>query len=216
MSGQPAFLFDLDGTLVESAAGVVNGFHYAIERMGLVFPDGLQERRLVGPPLLWSFREFWGLDDTDAERAVMLYREYYGTRGVYEAVPYPGMEDLLGELAAAGARLCIATSKYGVMARKMLDHLGLTPLFAHLSMSEGREGHSTKEALINGCLEALRIPATKAVMVGDTGFDARGARETGVPFIGVLYGYGTREEMRAEGASRFAADVAELKALLFA
>lgn len=209
-----AILFDLDGTLAESAEGVVNGFQYATDRMGLAFPGDLDRRRLVGPPLLWSFREFWHLSDTEAERAVMLYREYYGTRGVYEAKLFPGTEEMLRELAASGARLCIATSKYGVMARRMLDYLGITPFFAHLSMSGGREGHSTKKDLIDDCLEALRIPPAGALMVGDTGFDAMGARECGVPFIGVLYGYGTKEEMQAEGATCFATDTAGLKALL--
>lgn len=215
MSGR-AVLFDLDGTLAESATGVINGFRYATERMGLPFPPGLDERRLVGPPLLWSFRHFWRLDDAEAERAVMLYREYYGTRGVFEARLYPGVEPLLRELETAGVRVCLATSKYGLMAKKMLAYLDITHYFAHLSMSGGREGHSAKKELIAGCLEATGAAADRTVMVGDTEFDAKGAREAGVPFIGVLYGYGVREEMEAQGASCFAADVGELKDLLFA
>ena len=208
-------LFDLDGTLAESASGVVNGFRYAIERMGLSFPPGFDERRLVGPPLLWSFSRFWGLGDAEAERAVMLYREYYGTRGVFEAGLYPGVEQLLRELKESGVCLCIATSKYGPMAKKMLEYLNIAHYFSHLAMSGGREGHSAKHELIADCLAATGAKAGRAVMVGDTEFDARGARETGVDFIGVLYGYGTREEMEAQGASIFAADADELKRLLF-
>ncbi len=209
-------LFDLDGTLAESADGVVNGFRYATERMGLAFPPGFDERRLVGPPLLWSFRHFWQLGDGEAERAVMLYREYYGTRGVFEARLYPGVEALLRALKAADVRICLATSKYGLMAKKMLEYLHITHYFTHLAMSGGREGHSAKHELIADCLATTGADAGTAIMVGDTEFDAKGARETGVAFIGVLYGYGTREEMEAQGASRFAADADELKRLLFA
>lgn len=209
-----AVLFDLDGTLAESSQGVVNGFHFALKKMGRSFPEGFDRHRLVGPPLLWSFRTFWELDEAEAERAVAFYREYYGARGVFEARLYPGAEDLLRDLAAAGARLCIATSKYGPMAVRMLEHLGIAALFEYLSMSGGTEKHSTKAELIAACLTALGLTADRAVMVGDTEFDARGARENGMPFVGVLFGYGTREEMEAEGASRFAADIPALRALL--
>lgn len=210
-----AFFFDMDGTLLESGTGVVNAFRYAAEKMRLPFPPDLHPRLLVGPPLRWSFERYFGLTNTQVEEAVMLYREYYGTRGAYEAAPYPGIPELLRDLNATGKPVCLATSKYVVMAERMVDHFGFRPYLSHLAMSGGRENISAKKDMVAELLRDCATAPGRAVMIGDTAFDVEGGLANGVAFIGVLYGYGSREEMEREGANVFAQDVGALRELLF-
>ena len=208
-------LFDLDGTILETAEGVLNGFCYALERLGRPFPDHVDSRRFIGPPLRYSFREWCGVCEEDMDRAIMLHREYYGSRGLFEAKPYPGVIELMRDLHKDGARVCVATSKYRGMAEKVLDHFGIRPYLSFAAMSGGGEQVSAKSDIIREALAHCGVAASAAVMVGDTVYDAEGAREVGIPFVGVLFGYGTRAEMEQEGASRFAADAQELRAMLY-
>ena len=120
------------------------------------------------------------------------------------------------DLRGAGATICLATSKYSVMAEKMMEHFGLRPLLDHMAMSGGTERRSTKKDMLLEVLAACGTGPGQAVMIGDTMYDAEGAREAGTAFIGVLYGYGAREEMEQAGGSLFAADAEELKRMLFA
>jgi phosphoglycolate phosphatase len=143
------------------------------------------------------------------------YREYYREIGLFEAECYPGIRDLLRDLRRAGAKVCLDTSKYAAMAERMLEHFGLRPLIDHMAMSAGGERHSAKKEMLLDVLAACGKRPGAAVMIGDTHYDAEGALAVGMPFIGVLYGYGTREEMEKAGGSVFAADVPELKKLLF-
>jgi phosphoglycolate phosphatase len=172
-------------------------------------------RRFLGPPLRHGLHALLGLTGAELDAAVGIYREYYRERGLFEAECYPGIRELLPELRSAGATICLATSKYSVMAEKMMEHFGLRPLLDHMAMSEGSERRSAKKDMLLEVLAACGTRPGQAVMVGDTMYDAEGAREAGTEFIGVLYGYGTREEMEQAGGRLFAADAAELKKMLF-
>lgn len=204
-------VFDMDGTLLDSAPGVVNGFKYAIEHFGLKLPEAFDIRPCLGPPLGWSFAEKLGLPDEQVEQAIAIYREYYGRQGVYEAEPYPGIKGLLEDLNESGAVVCLATTKYSLMAEKMLDHFGLSGFIRHAAMATVDQRKSAKKEMIQDLLNRCGRRAENAVMIGDTRYDAEGASAAGTDFIGVTYGYGLREEMEEEGGRKFVADTGALR-----
>lgn len=206
-------LFDLDGTLTDSAPGITNAVAYALARYG-IREDPKNLTKFVGPPLTDSFRDHYGFDLDKRTEAVGFFREYYNETGWLENLPYPGMEDFLRGLKEAGLTLLVATSKPEAIAVRILNHFGLAKYFDHIAGAPlGSEEGSRKSAVIRSALSRLDAPAG-AVMVGDRRHDAVGARETGLPCIGVLYGYGDREELEEAGADFIAEDLTELKALL--
>ena len=206
-------LFDLDGTLTDSEPGIVNSVLYALRRFGMDAPrESL--RVFIGPPLYDSFRGVMGMSDADARRAVEVYREYFQDRGLYENAPYPGVPEMLRRLKEAGKTLVVATSKPETFARRIADHFGLAASLDAVCGADLAGGRSAKIDVIRYALEAGGIDPGAAVMVGDRKYDILGAKEAGLADVGVLYGYGTREELAEAGASRLAASVAELEALL--
>lgn len=206
-------LFDLDGTLTDSEPGIVNSVLYALRRFGM---DASREslRVFIGPPLYDSFRGVMGMSDADARRAVEVYREYFQDRGLYENAPYAGVPEMLRRLKDAGKTLVVATSKPETFARRIADHFGLSASRDAVCGADLAGGRSAKTDVIRYALEAGGIDPGAAVMVGDRKYDILGAKEVGLADVGVLYGYGTREELMEAGASRLAASVAELEALL--
>ena len=206
-------LFDLDGTLTDSAPGITNAVAYALARYGIhEEPQNLMH--FAGPPLTDSLRDFYGFDLDKGMEAIGFFREYYNEKGWLENAPYPGIEDLLRGLKEAGLTLMVATSKPEVMAVRILNHFGLAKYFYHISGAplDSEEG-SKKSAVIRNALSHLAGPAG-AVMVGDRRHDVAGAKETGLPCIGVLYGYGDRKELEEAGADFIAEDLGALKELL--
>ncbi|HHV30912.1 HAD hydrolase-like protein [Caproiciproducens sp. LBM24188] len=207
-------LFDLDGTLTNSEPGITGCAALALKKMGFPVPPQETLRKFIGPPLWSSFVNYCGLTEEQAEQAVLLYRETYNVTGAFQNAPYPGIPELLEELKQKKISLAVATSKPENIALPVLDYFHLTPYFDFISAPDENEHSSNKDELIRSALNARHVPAEQAVMVGDTRFDAAGAREAGTQFIGVLYGFGTQEEMEHEGASVFAKDIPTLKALL--
>lgn len=210
----PLILFDLDGTLTDSEPGITGCAARALKKMGFPVPPQETLRKFIGPPLWASFVNYCGLTAEQAEKAVVLYRETYNVTGAFQNAPYPGILPLLEELKEKRIPMAVATSKPENIARPVLDHFHLTPFFDFIAAPDENEHSSNKGTLIRAALTACRAVPGQAVMVGDTRFDAAGAREAGTRFIGVLYGFGTREEMEREGASLFAKDIPSLKALL--
>lgn len=208
-------MFDLDGTLIESEAGVLNALEYALDCMGLSFPPGFSRRSVLGPPLRYAFPAILGVRPEDVETAVSHHRKYYAEKGAFEGELYPGLLDIIKDLHQSGAKVCVATSKFTPMMDKVIDHFGLRPYLFYALGSSGKETSSAKKAIIGNVLEHSGSSREQAVMIGDTKYDADGARENQVPFIGVLYGYGTQEEMEEFGAASFAKDAASLRQLLF-
>lgn len=207
-------LFDLDGTLTNSEPGITGCAALALKKMGFPVPPQETLRKFIGPPLWSSFVNYCGLTEEQAEQAVLLYRETYNVTGAFQNAPYPGIPELLEELKQKKISLAVATSKPENIALPVLDYFHLTPYFDFISAPDENEHSSNKDELIRSALNARHVPAEQAVMVGDTRFDAAGAREAGTQFIGVLYGFGTQEEMEYEGASVFAKDIPTLKVLL--
>ena len=122
-------LLDLDGTLTDSAPGILNSVRYGCRKLGLPVPDDATLRRFLGPPLIDSFRNLCGLSAADADRAVAAFREYFPTKGIFENEVYPGIPAMLADLHARGCQLVLATSKPEEYARRIMAHFDLEPYF---------------------------------------------------------------------------------------
>ena len=200
MKYYPYIIFDLDGTLTDSGPGVMNGIIYALERFGVEAPDRAALHECIGPPLRESFRRLGGFSREKAEEAIEVFREYYAPIGIFENSVYPGIAAALGELKAAGRTLAVATSKLDVSALRVLDHFGLSAYFDLVVGSRADGTLSEKAEVLEHTLRLLGAGAADALMVGDRKYDVEGAAENGVACMGVLYGYGSREELERAGA----------------
>lgn len=209
-------LFDLDGTLTDSGLGVANGVLYALEKMGYPKPTDSELKKYLGPPLWTSFQDYAGMPESDTPEAVRLYREYYNETGAFENSVYPGIPELLAKLESDGKRLAVATSKVDYAALAILRHFNLDHHFEVIAGSdETGELRGTKSLVIAHALSELGLTdGTSIVMIGDREHDILGAKEHGIPGIGVLYGYGDRTELEAAGAAAIASDVSELASTL--
>ena len=194
-------LFDLDGTLTQSEFGIFSSVQYALEKFGIHETDPKNLRRFIGPPLYVSFSEFYGLTGDDGELAVKYYREVYEKDGYKEAPVYDGIKDTLQALKAKGKRLMVVTSKPQEMADRVVENVGVAEFFDAV-VGPGREMLSpSKTDLINKALKIAGSDGKDAVMVGDRKFDIEGANGAGIDSVGVLYGYGSREELETSGST---------------
>ena len=206
-------LFDLDGTLTDSAPGITRSAAYALGKYGIrARPEELTF--FVGPPLYGSFMEHYGFSREKADEAVAYFREYFTTRGMFENAPYPGVPEMLETLRASGYSLIVATSKPTVFAKKILCHFDLEKYFSFTLGCELDGRRINKGEVIGEILETLSIPIGSAVMVGDREHDVIGAKKVGLPAIGVLYGYGSREELAQAGAAALAERPEDIPSLL--
>ncbi|MFU0831999.1 MAG: 5'-nucleotidase [Oscillospiraceae bacterium] len=204
-------LFDLDGTLTDSARGINNGQCEAFRRVGWPVPNEKVLRTFIGPPFGNILRKTYPeMPEETIAKMIQYYREYYSRQGAYENSVYPGIFDLLSVLKESGTKLAVATSKPITQAKRVLDYFELSEWFEYISGESDSEYGGGKEMLILPVLEHFGIPASHAIMVGDTKYDAAGARKAGTEFVGVLYGFGTREEMEQESAVNFVESVPEL------
>jgi phosphoglycolate phosphatase len=193
-------LFDLDGTLTDPVLGITRSIQHALVKLGRVAPETAALARYVGPPLRATFAEL--LDDDDpalVAQAVALYRERFSEIGLYENAVYPEVPPALAALVEAGHRLWVVTSKPHVYARRIVAHFGLRGWFTDIYGSE-LDGHNTdKVDLIRVVLANERLPPAQTWMIGDRALDVRGGRENGTRTAGVLWGYGSEDELRAAG-----------------
>jgi phosphoglycolate phosphatase len=200
-----ALIFDLDGTLTDPGVGILGSIRFALESLGAPVPEPDELREAVGPPLRDSFRRFLDTDDeAPITAAIALYRERYERQGMLENVPYPEVPPVLEALRAAGHELYVGTSKPHVFARRILEHFGLARHFEAVFGAEldGRRGD--KAELLAHALERAALSPEATWMIGDRCFDVAGAKANALRSIGVLWGYGAREELEAAGADRLA------------
>lgn len=200
-------ILDLDGTITESAPGIMRSAAYALEKMGRPVPGEDVLRRFVGPPLVDSFIRYCGLTEAEAMEAIEIYRERHTVLGWKEARVYTGIAPMLIALKRAGAYIALASSKPLPLCEKTLDYFGLLPLFDRLSAPPYSATEADKKQLI---LDALPARFERACMIGDRRFDMDGARRSGVTAIGAGYGYGSEEELLDSGAQVYCPDVASL------
>ncbi|MBR4425147.1 MAG: HAD family hydrolase [Oscillospiraceae bacterium] len=207
--------FDLDGTLTDSAPGILNSVRYALERLGAPVPEREALFAFIGPPLPDSFRDRCGFGPEQAREATRLYREYFEPRGLYENSVYPGIPALLERLRASGLWLGVATSKPERFARRILDHFGLTAAFDCIAGADLDGQRSRKADVLRYAMAQSGVgDPEKALMVGDREHDALGAREAGLDCLGVLYGYGSREELLEAGVRYLAETVPQVGELI--
>jgi len=194
-------LFDLDGTLTDSKPGILKAVQYAAKYFGIDIKDNELDSYsyFVGPPLRESMKINFGFDDEKAELGVAKFREYYIPKGIYENSVYPGIDNLLKKLKDSGKTLILATSKVEAQARTVLEHFDILKYFDFTAGCEVDGRRSKKDEVIEYCLEHFGILSdeekAQAVMIGDRNHDIIGAGKNGIESIGVLYGYGSVEEI---------------------
>lgn len=204
-------LFDLDGTLTDPMVGITSSVQYALEKFGIHVRYLKELIPFIGPLLAESFQKFYGFSKEDAEKAIQYYREYYAPKGIFENEVYEGIPEMLAHLTEAGFTLLVATSKPTVFARKVLKHFGMEDYFSFVGGSE-LDGSRTKKAeVISYILKTCGIEAKEAIMIGDRRHDIEGGKACGLESVGVLYGYGTEQELTEAGADHIIRTVAELE-----
>jgi phosphoglycolate phosphatase len=202
--------FDLDGTLTDPKPGITRSIRYALQRLGRPsIPSEDELTWCIGPPLRSSFVTLLGGDEL-ADRAVSLYRERFSDIGLYENAAYAGIDDVLTALRQSGHRMFVATSKAHVFADRIIDHFGLRDHFERVFGAELDGTRVHKSDLLEYALKKTSTDPSRAVMIGDRSHDMVGARNNGMRGIGVLYGYGSRDELTAAGASHVCATPEEI------
>ncbi len=195
--------FDLDGTLTDSAPGIIHSVQYALKKYGIEAEEN-DLRSFIGPPLVHSFQERYGFDHDKALEAVTYYREYFTAGGMFENFVYPGVEEMLQKLKEDGLVLAVATSKPELFSKQILEHFTLTRYFDFIGGAAMDESRATKVEVLSYALQELQVDPAKAVMIGDRENDIEAASLLGTESIGILYGYGSKEELSNAGAKFFA------------
>jgi len=200
MNNYDAVIFDNDGTVLDAAPGILKSANAAFEELG--YPTLAMEQFMpyLGPPLQDSFTRFAGMSLEEAERAIAVYRREYTAGNCLLLEIYPGMERLLKNLRAAGIKTGIASSKPTVFLEKILSGIGLRELFDAVCGVALDRLHGGKDDIIAEAARQCGVPVGRCLMVGDRRFDAEGAKALGIPCAGVLWGYGSREELETAGA----------------
>lgn len=195
-------LLDLDGTVTNPKEGITRSFAYALAEFGIETEDRDTLCKVIGPPLMQSFQEFYGFTKEQALRGTAKYRERYEKLGWAENEVYEGMEEALAALYKQGAKLILATSKPERFAVRIMKHFGLDRYFIALCGADDyAKNRSTKEEVVRYALEQNGITdMTEVIMVGDRKYDVAGAAALGIKTIGVLYGFGDEAELREAGA----------------
>jgi phosphoglycolate phosphatase len=199
MVGKSAIYFDLDGTLTDPKIGITRSIRYALNELGCHAPPEDELTWCIGPPLRASLKSLMGTDDL-AEMALASYRKRFSEIGLYENSVYPEIEGVLVHLRKSGHRLFVATSKPRIYAERIISHFNLTAYFERVFGSELDGIRSDKTELLNFALNEARNDPTHAVMIGDRSHDMIGARNNQMTAIGVLYGYGSKQELTDAGA----------------
>lgn len=204
-------LMDLDGTITNPKSGITRSVQYALKAMGIIVDDLDSLSKHIGPPLKDGFIEYYGFNEEEADKAVEKYREFYNIHGIFDNEPYEGMEHLLSGWKAAGKNILVATSKPEPLARRILEHFQLDGYFTDICGATFDDQRSRKDEVIRYALDKNGIAdKSRVVMVGDRKYDTAGAREVGIASIGVLYGFGSEEELLTAGTDRIVATVEEL------
>ncbi|WP_306479861.1 HAD family hydrolase [Mediterraneibacter sp.] len=207
--------FDLDGTITDSALGIMNSIKYALEKNSLPMLSEEQLRSFIGPPLREQFCKVCGLTDAEGAKMVVDYREYYKDKGIFENRVYDGVMETLRNLKEKGYRLAVATSKPEIFARQIADYFGFSEYFELIGGACMDESRTDKYEVIEYVLDSCQIKErNRVVMIGDRSHDMIGAKRAGLHSIGVLYGYGSKEELEQSGAEVLAETPKEVISML--
>ena len=207
-------LFDLDGTLTDPFEGITRSVEYALNAFGIEVEDRRVLAPFIGPPLVESLTERYGFTMEDAVAAVAKYREYFAVKGLYENELFEGIPELLSDCRKAGYKISMATSKPTHYARIIAEHFDIARYFDAIHGSSLDGTRITKSSVVAEVLAEEHLDPSRALMIGDRRHDVEGAGEHGIRTVGVLYGYGSREEHEAAGAAYIVNDLDELRELL--
>jgi phosphoglycolate phosphatase len=199
MAAMSTIYFDLDGTLTDPKTGITRSIQYALSELSRPVPPEDELIWCIGPPLRASFQTLIGRDDL-TEAAIFAYRKRFADIGLYENSVYPGIENVLATLRQADHRLFVATSKPHIYAERIISHFNMADYFERVFGSELDGVRSDKSELLNYARKEARDDSASAVMIGDRSHDMIGARNNRMTAIGVLYGYGNKEELIKAGA----------------
>lgn len=184
-----AVLFDLDGTLLDTSEGIIESVRFTIEELG--YPSLIENTilRFVGPPIQNSLIKFLRLSPKEAQHGADIFRDYYKSKALFKATLYPGIYDLLNSLKIKGVKIGVATYKREDYALSLLEHFKIADL---CDVIHGADNNNklTKANIIELCLNELNVDKANIVLVGDTEHDAKGAKEAGIKFIAVGWGFG--------------------------
>lgn len=209
-------LFDLDGTIVDSRTGLRNGIMYSLEKTGKIqYLKHDQLNNCFGAPLWHAYTKYFNMSTEDADAAVKKYEEYYLSKGMFESKPFPDIIETLEKLNAMGKILVIITNGYGKNAIKVLEHFGLTKYFEDICGLAYLGADETKADVIQNWMKRRNIEdKSQVIMIGDRYFDMNAATACGIDSIGVLYGYGDKQELVSAGAARTVESPFELLKLI--
>jgi len=209
-------LFDFDGTVMDSAPGIMNCAKKTMDAFGLAHPSADQLRRFIGPPIRVSLRDVCGLKADQLEDATVYYREQYAKTGIFEAAVYAGVEPLLTKLRSAGAKLAIASIKNEKTVKTTMEHFGITQYFDAICGADGSPDTTGKAEIIRAAIAQVGGENTGSLLVGDSPYDAVGAKEAGVDFCAAMWGFGFADETEAKKYPHVfvAQDIPSLEAFL--
>ena len=212
LTGISCVLFDMDGTLLDSAPGVTASAARALAAVGAPVPAMDKLRQFVGPPMIESFKTVSQLDDITAQKALQHYRKAYADHGAEQSNPYDGIVELLDHLHSAGIPMAVATSKVEDQAVRLARRFGIEGHFINICGASDRDGRASKAEVVAELLLRLQsegVDISSPVMIGDRSYDIAGAAQHGIPTIFAHWGYGDAGE-----ASQAAAVVSSPAALL--
>ncbi|MDB5175799.1 MAG: hydrolase, family [Candidatus Saccharibacteria bacterium] len=207
-------LFDIDGTLCDPGDSIIESARFALAKLGIEETDEQALRRFVGPPLEYAFKDYYDFDEDTTKKAVTLFREKLQSDGIKLYKAYDGVTELLDELLRAGKTVAVVTSKINHIARAALESTGIAKYFEVVGSQQPDEVVK-KEVVLSRVLSELGVTdKSSVVMIGDRMHDIEAAKEYGIDSIGVLWGYGSLEELQEEGATHIVKDTHELQRLL--
>lgn len=203
-------LFDLDGTITDSQLGIKNSVAYALNHFGIKVDNMDSLNKYIGPPLRQSFMEFAGLSEENSHIGMTKYREYYGPKGIFENELYFGIVDLFEKLKKDNKKIVLATSKPWIYAEIILEHFNIKKYFDFVAGSELNGVRTKKDDVIKYAIDKYNINTNNAVMIGDRKHDILGAKANGIKTIGVLYGFGSKDELESAGADYIAKNTEDI------
>lgn len=215
MQGLQHFIFDLDGTITNPQPGIVGGYHFMLNKLRVEDKPDEELIPLIGPPLKYVLSHIFGFSPENVDLGIKYYREYYYEKGgMYEAYIFDGMKDLFKCLKSRNKILHVATNK-AYQVDKILEHFEVLEYFSSIEFYNEEKNVISKERMIENILERENITDKRTVvMIGDREHDLLAAKNVGVCAVGVMYGFGSMEELKNCHPDHIVKDVAELRALL--
>ena len=208
-----AVIFDFDGTICDTGEGILKSAKYALDYYNIEAPEYTELTFFIGPPLLVTFQEKFGVDANMADKLVKKYRERYTNKGLLESELYDGIKELFSKLKKENIKLGIASSKPQDYVEALLDHYGVKSYFDVICGVTFSADCESKANIISRCIKELDTQGNETLMVGDKKYDIDGAKANMIDSVGVMWGYGSRVEFASAGAKFIAEKIDDVFAI---